>query len=89
LFIGDGMKNILTFIIPVRHQENAPNWQNVKRHLSEAILSISRQQTNGWKAIIVANHGADLPEMPKGFEVQRVDFPPNQLYTQGNADREQ
>ena len=83
------MKNILTFIIPVRHQDNAPNWQNVKRHLSEAILSISRQQGDGWKAIIVANHGADLPDMPKGFTVTRVNFAPNQLYTQGNADREQ
>jgi hypothetical protein len=82
------MKNILTFIIPVRHQDNAPSWQNVKRHLSDTILSISRQQGDGWKAIIVANQGAELPDIPKGFEVTRVDFPPNKLYTQGNAEQE-
>src|ERR1700721_354719 len=84
---GEGMRNILTFIVPVRHQDNAPSWQNVKRHLSDTILSISQQQGEGWKAIIVANHGADLPDIPPGFEVTRVDFPPNKLYTQGNAEQ--
>jgi exopolysaccharide biosynthesis galactosyltransferase PssJ len=83
------MRNILTFIVPVRHQDNAPNWQNVKRHLRDTILSISRQQGEGWKAIIVANQGADLPEIPRGFEVARVDFPPNALYTQGKAEQEE
>jgi hypothetical protein len=42
----------------------------------------------GWKAVIVANYGADLPELPDGFEVKRVDFPPNPLYLQGTADKE-
>jgi hypothetical protein len=83
------MRNILTFIVPVRHQDNAPNWQNVKRHLSDTILSISQQQGDGWKAIIVANQGAELPDIPQGFEVKRVDFPPNKLYTQGTAEQEE
>jgi hypothetical protein len=82
------MKNILTFIIPVRHPENARNWQQVKRNLSETALSISRQQGNGWKAVIVANHGAELPALPQGFEVKRVDFAPNQLNAQSNRDSE-
>jgi hypothetical protein len=83
------MKNILTFVIPVRHQDNARDWQRLKKNLSETITSISRQDMDGWKAVIVANHEADLPNLPKGFEVKRVDFPPNPLHEQGDADKEQ
>ena len=75
---GD-MKNVLTFVIPVRHPNNARNWHQVKQQLSETVLSISRQLDEGWKAVIVANQGADLPSVPEGFEVKRVDFEPNQF----------
>jgi hypothetical protein len=85
---ASNMKNILTFVIPVRHPNNARNWQHVKRHLSETVWSISRQECDRWKAVIVANHGAELPEIPKGFEVKRVEFPPNELYAQEIADKE-
>ena len=79
------MNNILTFIIPIRHQDNAKDWQRVKRTLAQTVQSIARQDRDGWKAVVIANHGADLPELPKGFDVKRVDFPPNQLHAQGNA----
>jgi hypothetical protein len=82
------MKNSITFIIPVRHQDNARDWSQVKRHLSETVSSISRQTSPAWKAVIVANYGADLPELPPGFEVKRVDFPPNQLHERGKSDKE-
>ena len=82
------MENIVTFVIPVRHQENARDWPQLKRHLSETVSSISRQTKPEWKAVIVANYGADLPELPPGFEVKRVDFPPNQLHERGKSDRE-
>src|SRR5271156_3380473 len=82
------MKNILTFVIPVRHQDTAKDWQLVKRHLSETIASISCQDTDGWKAVIVANHGADLPALPKYFEVKRVDFPPAQRLDPVTANKE-
>lgn len=80
--------NILTFIIPVRHQDNAKNWNQLKNNLTQTLHSISRQDHEGWKAVVVANHGADLPELPAKVEVKRVDFPPNQLHEQGNADKE-
>jgi len=79
------MKNILTFIIPVRHQSNAVNWCAVKSNLSETIKSLKNQDSPGWKAIVVANDGADLPDMPKGFEVKRVNFPPNPIFKKGSA----
>lgn len=82
------MKNILTFIIPVRHQENAANWQVVKNNIKDTIRSIANQDSAGWRTIIVANHGADLPELPKGFEAKRVDFSPNQMFRQGGHSKE-
>jgi hypothetical protein len=70
------MKNILTFVIPVRHQDTARDWQRIKRQLGDTIRSIAQQDSDGWKAVIVANEGADLPDIPNGFEVKRVNFPP-------------
>lgn len=81
-------KNILTFIIPVRHPDNTDNWKRVKKNLRDTVRSITLQDTDGWQAVIVANHGADIPNLPPGFSVCYVDFPPNPLYRQGNADRE-
>jgi hypothetical protein len=77
------MKNILTFVIPVRHQDTAKDWPQIKRQLGDTIRSIAQQDSDGWKAIIVANHGADLPDIPKGFEVKRVDFPPAKVPERG------
>jgi hypothetical protein len=82
------MKNILTFIIPVRHQDNASDWRSLKNRLGQTIRSISSQDAEGWKAVIVANHGADIPDLPKNFDVKRVDFPPNPFYARGNTDIE-
>jgi hypothetical protein len=82
------MNNILTFIIPVRHPDNARNWPRVKKTLGETVRSIARQKSDGWKAVLIANHGAELPELPKGFEVKRVDFPPNPLYEREGVDKE-
>jgi hypothetical protein len=83
------MKNILTFVIPVRHQDTAKSWQRVRKNLSETIASIANQDSDAWKAIIVANYGADLPDLPKGFDVKRVDFPPNELPEPGTVEKEQ
>ena len=80
--------NILTFIIPVRHPENTADWYLLKQRLRETAASISQQDHNGWKAIVVANYGADLPELPPKFEIKRVGFLPNKLYRQGNSEKE-
>ena len=78
----------LTFVIPVRHPENARDWSFVKTTLSETARSISAQHEKSWHAVVVANEGADLPSLPDKFDVRRVDFPPNPLYERGQADRE-
>lgn len=75
------MNNILTFIIPVKHPENTANWKSLKLLLQDTIKSIQQQDHPAWKAVIVANEGSDIPDLPPRFEVKRVDFSPNPLYT--------
>lgn len=79
---------LLTFIIPVRHQDNAADWSVLKANLTQTIASISAQRDPDWRAVIVANHGADLPELPERFGVAWVDFPPNQLHAFGSGSRD-
>ncbi len=82
------MTPILTFVIPVRHPANAANWKALKDNLSATARSIAAQTHSGWKAIVVANAGADLPPLPAGFDVARVDFPPNPLHELGFSTEE-
>ena len=79
---------MLTFIIPVRHQDNARDWGLLKANLSQTAASIASQAHPGWRALVVANEGADLPTLPPGFDVVRVTFPPNRLHEMGEADIE-
>jgi hypothetical protein len=79
---------LLTFVIPVRHQDNARDWSLLKANLAQTVASIANQTNGDWRAIIVANHGADLPGLPERFGVERVDFPSNDMHELGSADRE-
>lgn len=76
---------LLTFIVPVRHQENARDWDRLKANLSQTIASISSQTHDDWQAVIVANEGADLPHLPPRFVVERVTFPPNDAHERDQA----
>jgi hypothetical protein len=78
----------LTFIIPVRNQANAKDWSRSKVNLRQTAASIAAQTSSSWNAFVVANHGADLPELPRNFSDVRVDFPPNLLHDMESADRE-
>lgn len=82
------MNTLITFVIPVRHQSNSKNWALLKANLTQTIASISAQTNPNWKAVIVANEGADLPSIPEGFEIVRVDFPPNNMHEQQGQDKE-
>jgi hypothetical protein len=79
---------MLTFIIPIRHQDNARDWSLLKANLSQTAASIASQAHPGWRALVVANEGADLPALPAGFDVVRVAFAPNDLHEMGEADLE-
>lgn len=80
--------SLLTFVIPVRHQDNAADWGLLTRRLQQTIRSVSAQESPDWRGVVVANEGADLPAMPPNWEVVRVDFAPNPLHDRGSADKE-
>lgn len=79
---------LVTFIIPVRHQDNSNDWQALKARLSQTMASIAGQSHADWRAVIVANEGADLPDLPPQFSAARVTFPPNRMHDLDGADRE-
>ncbi|HET7602615.1 MAG TPA: hypothetical protein VFK36_06320 [Gemmatimonadales bacterium] len=80
------MTPLVTFVIPVRHQDNARDWAALKANLTQTMASIANQTRDDWRAIIVANEEADLPELPPGFEVEWVTFPPNEMHERRGAD---
>ena len=82
------MSAAVTFIIPVRHQDNARDWGALKANLAQTMASISNQTSDDWRAVIVANEQADLPALPERFEVERVTFPPNDMHERGGAELE-
>jgi glycosyltransferase involved in cell wall biosynthesis len=85
---GGAPGRVLTFIIPLRHPQNSPDWPALKRRLADTMRSIAGQDDGRWRAIIVANEGSDLPPLPDNFEVKQVDFPPNPMFEQGDNDLE-
>jgi hypothetical protein len=79
---------MLTFVIPVRHQDNASDWSGLVDRLRQTARSIAAQTHPSWRAVVVANEGAELPELPAGFEVARVEFPPNRMHEIDATNRE-
>ena len=67
----------LSFMIPIRHPDNSRDWGLERANLARTAKSIAAQRAPGWQAVVAANHGADLPPLPEGFHVARVDLPPN------------
>lgn len=67
----------LTFLIPVRHPQNSPDWSRLKANLAQTVGSIAAQTHGDWRGIVIANEGADLPALPRHFSVEWVHFPPN------------
>jgi len=79
---------VITFVIPVRHQDNAADWPALCHRLSQTMSSIAAQRSASWQGIIVANRGANLPDLPAGFAVREVDFEPNPLHDMKADDKE-
>jgi hypothetical protein len=79
---------VLTFVVAVRHPRNSPDWRREMAYLRQTVRSIARQKSNDWRAVVVANREADVPPLPRGVDVVRVDYPPNPLYVHGSQDKE-
>lgn len=78
----------LTFLIPVRHPDNSPDWSRLKANLAQTVGSIAAQTNGDWRGIIVANEGADLPPLPERFGVEWVHFPPNSRHEKSGGSTE-
>jgi hypothetical protein len=79
---------LLTFVVPIRHQDNARDWPGLTARLRQTLGSIANQANPDWRCVIVANEGADLPPVSDKFAVRRVTFPPNDMHELGKAPRE-
>ncbi len=79
----EGDDCVLTFVIPLRHPQNSPDWPALQRRLAQTVRSIAAQDDPRWRAIIVANEGAELPALPDKFHLKQVDFPPNPMFERG------
>lgn len=81
----------ITFIIPVRHPDNIRDKDKFEKNLKAALASILAQDDPGWRAVIVANEGMALPDIPGRISVCRADFPVNPLHDppQGRKDNEE
>jgi hypothetical protein len=75
----------LTFLIPVRHQDNSRDWPRLKANLAQTVRSIAAQTNGDWRGIIIANEGADLPPLPEGFSVEWVQFAANPQHEKGRG----
>ncbi len=80
------MNNLLTFVVPVRHPENATDWRALQATLAQTVRSISGQDVDAWQAVIVANRGAELVQLPPRFSVAWVDFAANPVFRQAETD---
>ena len=75
--------SLVTFIIPVRHQENARDWTLLKANLAQTVASISNQTSKAWRGIIVATEGADSLSGRGGFSVAGQRASQNQVTLDG------
>lgn len=80
---------IINFIIPIRHQDSADNWQALVNNLQQLINSIKNQTSPNWHCTIICNTGADIPSFDdQKITVLNVDFPVNKLYEINTDDLE-
>ncbi|KHD25911.1 hypothetical protein NM09_03935 [Vibrio caribbeanicus] len=77
------MKKAVSFIIPIKHHENASNWSEAMEHLKSTLDSILSQTSSNWNCTIVVNAESEIPKLDERIKVCRVDYGPNDSYSQG------
>jgi len=73
------MKDI-TYIIPIRHPDNLRDPAAQLAIWGRTFPCYTAQTDDNWRVVLVANPGTHIPPLPKGFEVVRVDYPPNMMH---------
>ncbi|MFU8878567.1 MAG: hypothetical protein ACNA7E_10535 [Wenzhouxiangellaceae bacterium] len=68
---------IIAFVIPLIHPASCRRWSDVLVRLDETLRSVAECTSHGSAVgILVANKEAELPEMPAGIHVARIDLVP-------------
>lgn len=70
----------VNFIIPVRHPSMVKDKELQLHIMAQTFASLAAQKTNNWTVTVVANEGDILPDLPSGFRVEWVDYPPASTY---------
>ncbi|WP_148863765.1 hypothetical protein [Marinobacter fonticola] len=72
------MDRLLTFVVPLRSPAASRNWSRVLERLHETARSIEAAcaESNDLGAVVVVNRDAELGDLPKCFDVIRVDLDP-------------
>lgn len=77
----------LTFVIPVRHPDNAASWRDLQDNIAQTFASVAGQLHPSWRGYVAVQEGADLPPLPPGIHDVRVRFPPNPHYAPDGQSR--
>lgn len=68
---------MLAFVIPLRHPSASKNWVAVIGRLKETLRSVTACAKRGRAfGVLVVNRQAELPSVPEGITIVRVDHPP-------------
>lgn len=73
-------KELVTFVIPIKHFSHVKNMSSFIRSFKQTIDSLNNQSNNNWNCKVVVNVGMNLPPLNERFEVVYVDYPPNPFY---------
>ena len=69
--------SMLAFIVPLTHPAACRSWGSVLIRLQETLRSIESCIKNNMAfGVVVANHEAELPKMPSGIHVLRINLAP-------------
>ncbi|RDC69895.1 hypothetical protein DLJ49_17645 [Rhodovulum sp. 12E13] len=74
------MAPCLTFLVPIRHPDNMASVPMAMRYLSTTLRSFANQSSQDWRAVIAANRGTPLPDLPDRTEVAWLDMPANRVH---------
>lgn len=70
----------LSFIVPIRHPSNIRDPETFRTVFADTLRSFAAQTSPAWEAVVVANPGTPLPDLPPQARLVEVDYPPNPLH---------
>lgn len=67
----------VSFLVPIRHPDNIRDAGTFQTVLADTLRSFAAQTSPAWEALIIANPGTPLPDLPDRVRVIEVGFGPN------------